>query len=387
MKLLHTSDWHVGKTIRGNSRADEHRAVLAEMAQIAEDKEVDLVLVAGDLFETAAPSPEAEQIVYQALLRFATLDIPVAVISGNHDNARRLRAVQPLLELDHVFMVTAPTKPDDGGVLQFECADGSTVQLAMLPFVSQQGIVRAEELMDRAAFENAQLYADRMRLLVDALTPSFSADTVNIVMAHAFVQGGTAGGGERLAHLVEEYQMSPLAMPVTANYVALGHLHRPQKIPGPTAIHYCGSPLQLDFGEEDQAKQVDIVEIEPGLPARVEAVSLESGRALRTVKGSMEQLRARAGDEDGSDDWLRVIVQEAARAGLADDVREMFGETMVDVRIDSPVEKKATKRKRRQGRSPQDLFAEYMTEQGIDDERVAAMFADLLDQHLQGAEK
>ena len=96
LRLLHTSDWHVGKAIRGHSRADEHQAVLRETAGLAAEHEVDLVLVAGDLFETAAPSAEAEQIVYRALLDLAGTGAEVAVIAGNHDNGRKLRAVAPV---------------------------------------------------------------------------------------------------------------------------------------------------------------------------------------------------------------------------------------------------------------------------------------------------
>ena len=108
--VLHTSDWHVGKAIRGHSRADEHRAVLAEIAGVAAEHTVDLVVVAGDLFETSAPTPESESIVYRALLDLAATGAEVVVVSGNHDNAHRLRAVAPLLEL--CLLYTSPSPRD-----------------------------------------------------------------------------------------------------------------------------------------------------------------------------------------------------------------------------------------------------------------------------------
>jgi len=187
MKLLHTSDWHVGKAIRGASRADEHRDVLAEIAAVAERESVDVVVVAGDLFDTSTPSPESEEIVYRALLALARTGTAVAVIAGNHDNARRLRAVAPLLRLGNVRLVTEPTRPDDGGVLDLTTGDGTPVRVAMLPFVSKRGIVRAADLMDAEAFENAQRYSDRLRLLIDALCAGFHEGSVNILAAHAFV--------------------------------------------------------------------------------------------------------------------------------------------------------------------------------------------------------
>ena len=380
MKLLHTSDWHVGKTIRGHSRAPEHEAVLSEIVSLAGEHSVDLVIVAGDLFETATPTAEAESLVYRTLLQLLDTGAHVAVISGNHDNARRLRAVAPVFEaLGRIHLVTEPTRPDDGGVIRLSMAGGEEVRLAMLPFVSKRGVVRAADLMEAAAYENTQAYADRIRLLIETLTAEFGTDTVNILAAHAFVYGGQLGGGERAAHFIDEYAVSAQSFPVTASYVALGHVHRPQRIAGAAPIHYCGSPLQLDFGEEDQQKQVNLVEIEPGVPPVVTPLPISGGRALRTLRGTVAELEKLA---DRSDDpWLRVVVNEPRRAGLADEVRELLGERVVDVRMDDPAPQRK-QRATRSGRAPTELFDEFLTERNIDDERVRAMFAELLDAEL-----
>lgn len=395
MRLLHTSDWHVGKAIRRNSRADEHQAVIDEIVGMVGERQVDLVIVAGDLFDTANPPAEAEAMVYRGLLDMARAGAQVAVIAGNHDNARRLRAVAPVFEAaGRVHLVTEPTRPDEGGVLRLTGPGGEEVRLALLPFVSQRGVVRAKDLMEAAAYENAQAYAERMRLLIEALCAGFEADTVNILAAHAFVHGGRLGGGERAVHFVEDYALSAQAFPATAGYVALGHVHRPQKIPGAAPIWYCGSPLQLDFGEEDQAKQVNLVDIEPGRPPTVAAVPLTSGRALRTLTGTMDELAAVVGGDSGGtgsdgngtgedgtgggDAWLRVVVREPRRPGLADEVRELLGPRVVDVQVedDSAPDRP---RARRAGRAPAELFDEFMAERNVDDDRVRALFAELLD--------
>ncbi len=386
MKLLHTSDWHVGKTIRGHSRIPEHEAVLTEIVTLADEHSVDLVIVAGDLFETATPTAEAERLVYRTLLQLLDTGAHVAVISGNHDNARRLHAVAPVFEaLGRIHLVTEPTRPDDGGVIRLSMPEGEQVRLAMLPFVSQRGVVRARNLMEAAAYENTQAYGDRIRLLIETLTAEFGTDTVNILVAHAFVYGGQLGGGERAAHFIDDYAISAQSFPVTASYVALGHVHRPQKIPGAAPIHYCGSPLHLDFGEEDQRKQVNLVEIEPGVPPAVTPVPLSGGRALRTLRGTVSELAARGEDSAVADDaWLRVMVQEPRRAGLADEVRGLFGERVVDVRMDDPTPQRK-QRVARKGRVPTELFDEFLTERNIADERVRAMFAELLDAQLESA--
>ena len=377
VKLLHTSDWHVGKPIRGASRADEHRAVLDEIATVAAAEAVDLVVVAGDLFDTTTPTAESEEIVYRALLALARTGAVVVVIAGNHDNARRLRAVAPFLELGRVHVLTEPTRPADGGVLSLRSAGGVEARVALLPFVSKRGIVRADDLVTGAAFEHAQAYGDRMRLLLEALCAGFGADTVNVLAAHAFVLGAAAGGGERGSHLVEEYAVTAPSFPATIGYGALGHLHRPQRVPTGAPVHYCGSPLQLDFGEGEEPKQVNVVTLEPGSRAEVRAVRLTAGRPLRTVRGTLDELAATSTD---GDPWLRVVVAGGARAGLAQTVRELLGDRVVDVRVEH-----ATSTHHRPAvddhrtRSPIELFDEYLRLRDAEDERVRALFADLLD--------
>ncbi len=375
MKLLHTSDWHVGKAIRGASRADEHSDVLAEISQIAEREEVDLVIVAGDLFDSSSPTPEAERIVYRALLDLVSTGAQVAVIAGNHDNARRLEAVAPVLRLGRVHVVSKPTRPDKGGVIELHTGDGTEVRLAMLPFVSKHGIVRSKHLMAQQAFENAQDYSERLRLLIERLCEPFRTDTVNLLTTHAFVLGGETGGGERMAHLVEEYAITAQSFPMSIGYGALGHLHRPQCVRPP--LHYCGSPLQLDFGEAQQVKQVNVATMEPGIPADVRAVRLTAGRPLRTLTGTLEELTSVSIDDDS---WLKVVVQGSGRAGLAQTVRELLGPGVVDVRVESPGPVAARRKLDHRSRSPQEVFGEYLKHENIKDRRIRYLFGELLDE-------
>jgi exonuclease SbcD len=375
VRLLHTSDWHVGKLMRGASRSDEHRAVLAEMARIAADESVDLVLVAGDLFETSPPGPESERIVYRGLLDLAEV-APVLVVAGNHDNARRLEAIAPLLTLGRVRVCTQVARPEDGGVIRME-AGGVPVQVAMLPFVSKRGIVRADALMRDDAYQLSQAYTERLAVLVRALTEGFAADTANVVCAHAFAAGGTMGGGERSVHTIEDYSLSALAFPVTAQYVALGHLHRAQDVPGPTRIRYSGSPLQLDFGETADVKSVTLVDLEPGIPAAVREVRFRSGRRLRTLRGSLSELELLAGTT--GDDFVRVIVTDRRRAGLADEVRSLFTHC-VDVLVQAPDDEPSRAHAPVAGRTAGELFRSYLGAADLDDPRLPVAFDELLEE-------
>jgi exonuclease SbcD len=379
MRILHTADWHVGKTVRGHSRADEHRAVLDEIVRLAGERAVDIVIVAGDLFDTASPTAEAEQIVYQALLGLRNIGAQVVVVAGNHDNPSRLLAVAPLFGELAVRVVAQPTRPDAGGVVDVVARDGATARLALLPFVSQRSIVRADELMASDGADHAMAYADRYKRLAGMLTAGFEAGHVNVVVGHGFVANGVLGGGERSAHTVMDYSVPATVFPASAQYVALGHLHRAQRMDGATQIHYSGSPIAMDFSEQRDVKVVNIVDVEPGRPAKVAAVPLSSGRRLLTVRGTLAELEAQAASIT-ADDYVRAVVQESTRAGLADDVRALVP-GVVDVVIESP-ERAASvaERQRRAGRSPHELFAEFCADRGHDDPRVRALFAELLEE-------
>jgi exonuclease SbcD len=383
MKVLHTSDWHVGKTMRGLSRLDEHRRVLGEIAAVARDRAVDLVLVAGDLYESAAPSAEAEQVVLRALLDLHDTGAKVVVIAGNHDNPGRFEAIRPLMGELGITVLGHVARPESGGVLEHTTTSGERAHLALLPFCSQRYAVRAAELMSQEGFENIGLYAEKMRAIVHALTADFGREAVNLVVAHCMVRGGKTGGGERDAQTTfEDYWVDASSFPGTATYVALGHLHLAQKLPGGSPIWYSGSPIQVDFGEAGAGKHVLMIEAKPGLPASIEQIPLTTGEELRTLRGTFADLQAIAASDDLAGAWLRVRVTEPARAGLADDVRALLGDRVVEVGIEAPDSAGRAQGPRRSGRSPQELFAAYLEEQNIEDDRLAALFARLLDEEL-----
>ena len=375
MKLLHTSDWHVGKILKGVSRLDEQRAVLAGMVDLAGREAVDLIVVAGDLYESAVAPPEAQALVWSTLLDMRATGAEVVVIAGNHDNAAQFEALRPLAAAAGITVLGRVRRPDEGGVIELTTRSGERAKVATLPFLSQRYVVRAAQLMAGDAAQHAGNYAERCRLLLDGLCADFGADTINVVVAHAMVRGGRLGGGERDAQTIEDYYVDPTAFPVTAHYVALGHLHRTQPLPGAAPIWYSGSPIQVDFGEGGDDKHVILVEASPGRPADVREVRLDHVRRLRTVEGTLAELRAHAG---GGDDLLRVVVKEPARAGLADDVRDLLPNA-VEIRIAAavtPDEPTPT----RAGLTPHELFATYLTTQGVDDERVVRLFSRLLDE-------
>ncbi|MFC7650018.1 exonuclease SbcCD subunit D [Streptosporangium lutulentum] len=229
-----------------------------------------------------------------------------------------------------------------------------------------------------------------MRDLLAALTTGFRDDTVNLVTAHLMAARGKLGGGERSAQSIVEYWVPEDAFPPDAHYVALGHLHRRQSLPAPCPVHYCGSPIALDFGEQDNSPVVLVVEAEVGAPARVVAeVPIRSGRRLRTVHGALDELARRA--EEFGDDYLRVVLCEPACAGLQQDVRRLLPNAL-EVRIDPAFAPSADPvRAARPSpppagveRGPAELLHEYCVTRELVDERVEALFARLHDQVTMG---
>jgi len=382
VKFLHTADWHVGKTLKGRDRLEEQRAVLDEIAGIAEAGEVDAVLVAGDVYDLSAPSAAAQHIVVQTLLRMRRSGAEVIVIAGNHDHGPTFEAYRPLMGEAGITLAGTVRPADRGGVIRFRSrSDGADTQVAVLPFLSQRYAVRAAEIVANTPSENVRAYDEQVRQVVGSLTGGFCGDTVNIVMSHLTCVGGVFGGGERSAQSIFEYSVPAGIFPVAAHYVALGHLHRRQALPAPAPVHYSGAPLAVDFGEQDNASVVCLVEASPGTPARITDVPVTSGRRLRTVHGSLAELEANAGRY--GDDYLRVYLREPARAGLRDQAMEILPNAL-EVRIDPEFAAQPDKAPRPGAalitRTPAQLFADYCATRDVSDPKVAALFAELHDE-------
>jgi exonuclease SbcD len=257
---------------------------------------------------------------------------------------------------------------------------GEDVQVAVLPFLTQRYAVRAAEIVTQSPSESVRAYDEMVRQIVTALTGGFSDGTVNLLMAHLTCIGGAFGGGERSAQSIFEYSVPASIFPVSTHYVALGHLHRRQSLPAHCPVHYSGSPIAVDFGEQDNTSVVCIVEASPSVPARITDIPISAGRRLRTVRGTLPELEARAASF--GTDYLRVWLREPTRAGLRDDTVAALPNAL-EVRIDPDFA--APSRQDRPdlasaARTPGQLFADYCAAEQVADARVAALFGRLHDE-------
>lgn len=378
MKILHTSDWHVGKVLKGQSRLTEHVAVLAQVVEIARAEQPDLIIVAGDLYDTAAPTPDATRVVTRALSALRATGAQVVAIGGNHDNGPALDALRPWAEAAGVTLRGSVRDNPADHLIDGITAGGERWRLVALPFLSQRYAVRATEMYELTGAEANQTYADHIGRLIGRLAEDFATSgTVNLVTAHLTVVGGRMGGGEREAHSVFGYAVPATVFPASAHYVALGHLHRAQQVPGACPIRYSGSPLAVDFGEEENTPSVTVVEVTTTTAAKVREVPITAAIPLRTVRGTLAELAELA----ESDAWLRVYVREAPRAGLREEVQELLPRAL-EVRIDPellPAQDPSARATPRAGRSPRELFADYLASRGhADDDGVRELFNELL---------
>ncbi len=379
MKIVHTSDWHVGRRWKGIQRLDELAGVLEHLATFIEEQAVDLVLHTGDVFESRNPAAEAEQLVNRFLVRVGRSGARMLVIAGNHDDPLRLDARSLLTEFVHVQIVGRPRSASRGGTRTLTTRSGEKAVIAALPFASPGAWVSALDLVGEEASARSR-YAHMFELAVKDLCSAFQPDAVNVLMAHTHIEGALFGESERRVHIAEDWAASPKALPRKASYIALGHIHRPQKIDGPVPAYYAGSLLQMDFGEAGEEKSFVVVTVSPGQPAEIEHVLYQGALPLVNLRASLAELEETA--DRHRTGWLRVTVPLTAKdPDLNRKVRTLLPNALV-VRADLPEAEEPRNLELETGIPPVGRYAAYhlRTHQQPAEVAVLDSFQDLYDQ-------
>lgn len=278
MRLLHTADWHLGRSLEGRSRMDEQQAFLDELVEIVRREKIDAVLMAGDVFDTVNPPAAAEQMFYDTLARISRKgECPFIAVAGNHDHPDRLAASFPLSKELGITLVGLPTLELQRIPIK---RTGEILEIAALPYPSES---RLKMLLSESAEELdvRNQYDDWVDSYFKKITSHFQPGNVHIAMSHLYVAGSKESDSERPVHIGGAYTVAAESLPAAAQYVALGHLHRPQIIKrAKTEARYSGSPLSYSFSESGQSKSVTIVDVEPNQKAAVEEIHLRCGKPL-----------------------------------------------------------------------------------------------------------
>jgi DNA repair protein SbcD/Mre11 len=363
MRILHTSDWHIGKRLGRHDRSAEVREVLDEVCGIADERDVDLVLVSGDVFDRPIPPVEALALGIETLVRLARRR-PVVAVAGNHDSPDLFEALAPLLRGQGrgVHLVGRVKRPGEGGLLGPEVL-GVDAVVACFPFLREGTVI--DFMRDAGAWYGE--YATRVARVTAAYNEALVARAgdrlVPVLMGH-FLVGGVkvdraAPRGERELHMGEAYTATAQAIPAGPQYVAMGHIHAPQPVPGaPVPAEYAGSLVSLDFGEAGETKRVVVVDVEPGRLALVESVPLERGRPLVRLSGTWDEIEARA--DEVAECFVDLTVQVGgADTDLAGRAADSFP-YLVNVRTSRPPGGRTERREGAPMPSDEDLYAEFV---------------------------
>jgi len=328
MKLLHTSDWHLGRTTGRESRTSDHDAVLDEIVEAAHTLRPDVICNTGDLFDKSRPGVDDVDRAVDVLTRLAAI-APTVVVSGNHDKALMFRALDRLSRAHGLYFLSEATV-EAKRVIELPVAAGGTVRLGAVSFQHPHHLVDGGGDPDTWA----SLYGAAVRNLHDDVATAIRTGLdprtdFAVFAAHAYVGGAAWSGTERRGRRDDLFATDPAEVP-KVSYAAYGHIHRPQPLPGAAGAHgrYAGSPLQLDFGEAGEAKSMVYVEADPLGPTRMDEIPLHRGRQLRRFQGTLEQLAVDA--PDFGDDLCHLIIDSDTHVpNLADWVHDLLPEARV----------------------------------------------------------
>ncbi|WP_053723213.1 metallophosphoesterase family protein [Saccharothrix sp. NRRL B-16348] len=308
MKILHTSDWHVGRTFHGRDLLQEQEAVLGGLADTVSDERVDAVVVAGDLFDRAVPNAEAVAVCSRVLKRIREAGAQIVITPGNHDSAARLGFLGAFAEAGGLHLRTRVAELHDP--VLFADAHGP-VAVYGIPFLEPEtarhalGVEAVEAVGGKG---HGGVLTEAMRRI--RLDLAARQGTRSVVMAHAFVTGGEPCESERTI-AVGGVQDVPGAVFAGVDYVALGHLHGQQTLAG--HLRYSGSPVAYSFSEARHHKSVWLVELDAGGLAGVERRALPVPRALSTVSGALDDLLLDPDHEPVEDHFLSVTLTDRVR--------------------------------------------------------------------------
>jgi exonuclease SbcD len=346
MRLIHTADWHLGQRFKDNlDRREEHEYFLDWLLQTIQLHKVEILVVAGDIFDSPNPPSYAQQQYYSFLARLYAQGIckDVVVTGGNHDSPDRLNAPKALLKVLNVHVVGS--MPEDGEtahiVLPATNTNDPAVIIVPVPFLRDQDILRS---LDKETMSGRE---DRIRVGIAAHYLNAS-DKVShykergipvIATGHLFAHGCEASpDSEKVIHIGTLGQIGAADFPESFDYIALGHLHRPQMVAGKNHIRYCGSPIPLSFSERDYKHQVILLEMNRGYEQKITSLPIPVLRQLKRLEGTWteiaQKLRSMELVPGQLVTWAELrIISDESPVFVAEKVRKLAEEIKNTVRI------------------------------------------------------
>ncbi|MBR5914660.1 MAG: exonuclease SbcCD subunit D [Selenomonadaceae bacterium] len=285
MKIIHTADWHLGKTLKNTPLIDEQNYILnGEFMKVVDDVKPDAVIIAGDVYDRGVPPVDAVNLFDEIIFKLNEKKIPILCISGNHDNASRLNFAGRLLAQAKFFITTKPQENPASIVIQDNFGD---VYFSLIPFfepVDLRGKILSDDSTEKLSVDDVN------KIYIAEARKKIPAGKRSVAVAHLFVTGGVSSDSERkFVGTVENVDKKNFA---EYNYVALGHLHRPQTLSKneKNFIRYSGSPLKYSFGEANHIKGVTFVELDGDGNVNAQNFELKPKHDIRVIKGTVEEI-------------------------------------------------------------------------------------------------
>jgi len=342
VKILHTSDWHIGRMLYGRKRYEEFDAFLNWMTETIDQEQVDVLLVAGDIFDTSTPSNRAQKLYYQLLCQVANSQCRhVIVIAGNHDSPSFLNAPKELLRALDVHVIGSISEtPEDEVLLLHDQEGNSELIVCAVPYLRDRDIRTVEagesiEDKERKLIEGIRGHYSSVCELAEQKRDVLGVDIPIIAMGHLFTAGGATveGDGTRPLYVGSIAHVTSAIFPECIDYLALGHLHVPQKVSGSEVMRYCGSPLPMGFGEARQEKSLCLVEFS-GRAAMVELIKVPCFQQLESIRGSWEEIAGRVLElaVTQSQAWLEILYEgEEVITDLREQLEGLTSESEMEI--------------------------------------------------------
>jgi exonuclease SbcD len=336
MRIIHTSDWHLGKTLDGFSRLEEQEEFIEEFVGLVNAQKADLVIVAGDIYDNSNPPARAETLFYNAVKRLSNQGKrAILVVAGNHDNPERLEAAAPLAKEHGIIILGTPRSlaelgdygnfkiVDSGeGFVEIELNNEKAV-IITLPYPSEK---RLDEILteDLDEGERQRTYSQRVGEIFHKLSDKYRDDTINLAVSHIFLLGGESTDSERPIQLGGSFAVELSKLPSRAQYIALGHLHKTQRFDiGGTAVIYSGSPIQYSKSERNNSNCVYDIDVKAGEEAKVEKIFLRNYKPIEIWKCTSIQDALNKCEEFSEKNMWVYIEVKTDRVLLQEEIKEM----------------------------------------------------------------
>lgn len=350
MKVLHTSDWHLGRSLFGRQRYHEFEQFLQWLSQTIRKHDVSLLIVSGDVFDTTTPSNRAQELYYQFLCRASSCCRHIVITGGNHDSPSFLEAPRELLRSLQVHVIAqAPSNPEDAVLLLKDDSGAPEAVVCAVPYLRDRDIRTAEagegnEEKQKKLLEGIREYYQRACSHAETLRAPLG-DIPLIATGHLFAAGGASveGDGVRELYIGTLAQVDTTVFPDSIDYLALGHLHSPQQTGGRPHFRYSGAPLANGFSEAGAVKQAVLVSFSGRIP-KMQHLEVPVFQELVRITGTVEEIVGRITElnRQGSTAWaeveytgdaqmprLRDLVDEAASGGSVE-IRRIKNRGIID---------------------------------------------------------